>query len=92
MPLSIAVVVPFLNMTKQFCGQIGQVSQQINAVVMGLAGAQRVDLLDQELEADDGYVTLVNARVATPRPGSWKRPTSAPACGPGSIRTARTAP
>ena len=39
LPLSIAVVVPFLNMTKQFCGQIGQVSQQINAVVMGLAGA-----------------------------------------------------
>ena len=33
MTLSIAVVVPFLNMTKQFCGQIGQISQQINAVV-----------------------------------------------------------
>ena len=39
---SIAVVVPFLNMTKQFCGQIGQISQQINAVVMGLAGAERI--------------------------------------------------
>ena len=52
MPLSIAVVVPFLNMTKQFCGQIGQVSQQINAVVMGLAGASRIfELLDQEPEA-----------------------------------------
>ncbi|WP_195419932.1 ABC transporter ATP-binding protein [Collinsella sp. D33t1_170424_A12] len=70
MPLSIAVVVPFLNMTKQFCGQIGQVSQQINAVVMGLAGAQRIfDLLDQEPEADDGYVTLVNARV---NPETWE--------------------
>ena len=42
MALSIAVVVPFLNMTKQFCGQIGQISQQINAVVMGLAGADRI--------------------------------------------------
>ena len=70
MPLSIAVVVPFLNMTKQFCGQIGQVSQQINAVVMGLAGAERIfDLLDEEPEADEGYVTLVNARV---NPKTWE--------------------
>ena len=70
MPLSIAVVVPFLNMTKQFCGQIGQVSQQINAVVMGLAGASRIfELLDQEPEVDDGYVTLVNVRV---NPDTWE--------------------
>ena len=62
MALSIAVVVPFLNMTKQFCGQIGQISQQINAVVMGLAGADRIfELIDEEPEADEGYVTLVNA-------------------------------
>ena len=60
--LSIAVVVPFLNMTKQFCGQIGQISTQINAVVMGLAGADRIfELLDEEPEEDEGYVTLVNA-------------------------------
>lgn len=70
LPLSIAVVVPFLNMTKQFCGQIGQVSQQINAVVMGLAGADRIfELLDQEPEVDEGYVTLVNARV---NPDTWE--------------------
>ena len=70
LPLSIAVVVPFLNMTKQFCGQIGQVSQQINAVVMGLAGASRIfELLDQEPEVDEGYVTLVNARV---NPDTWE--------------------
>ena len=70
LPLSIAVVVPFLNMTKQFCGQIGQVSQQINAVVMGLAGADRIfELLDQELEVDEGYVTLVNAQV---NPSTWE--------------------
>ncbi len=62
MALSIAVVVPFLNMTKQFCGQIGQISQQINAVIMGLAGAERIfELLDEEPEEDEGYVTLVNA-------------------------------
>lgn len=66
LPFSIAVVVPFLNMTKQFCGQIGQISQQINAVVMGLAGAERIfDLLDEEPEVDNGYVTLVNAQVNT---------------------------
>ena len=64
MALSIAVVVPFLNMTKQFCGQIGQISMQINAVVMGLAGAERVfSLIDEQPEADEGYVTLVNLGV-----------------------------
>ena len=60
---SISIIVPFLNMTKQFTGNIGQVSNQINSVVMGLAGAKRIfDLIDQEPEADDGYVTLVNAK------------------------------
>ena len=64
MALSIAVVVPFLNMTKQFCGQIGQISQQINAVVMGLAGADRIfALIDEKPEEDEGYVTLVNLGV-----------------------------
>lgn len=63
MALSISIVVPFLNMTKQFCGQIGQISQQINSVVMGLAGASRIfGLLDEEPEFDEGYVTLVNAK------------------------------
>ena len=61
---SIAVTVPFLNMTKQFAGQIGQISQQINAVVMGLAGAERIfELLDEEPETDEGYVTLVNTKI-----------------------------
>ena len=64
MALSIAVVVPFLNMTKQFCGQIGQISMQINFVVMGLAGADRIfDLIDEKPEEDEGYVTLVNLGV-----------------------------
>ena len=61
--MGISIVVPFLNMTKQFVGNINQVSQQINAVVMGVAGAQRIfDLIDEEPEQDNGYVTLVNAR------------------------------
>ncbi len=64
MPFSISIVVPFLNMTKQFTGNINQLSQQINSVVMGLAGAQRIfDVMDEKKEIDEGYVTLVNARV-----------------------------
>ena len=64
MPLTIAVAVPFLNMTKQFAAQIGTVSNQINFVVMGLAGAERIfELLDEEPEQDGGYVTLVNMAV-----------------------------
>lgn len=63
MALNISIVVPFLNMTKQFTGQIGQISQQINSVVMGLAGASRIfGLLDEDPEFDEGYVTLVNAK------------------------------
>lgn len=57
----ISVVIPFLNMTRQFTGNVNQVSQQINAIVMGLAGADRIlKLMDTKPEVDDGYVTLVN--------------------------------
>lgn len=87
MPLGISIVVPFLNMTKQFAGNIGQVSNQLNAVIMGLAGAQRIfELIDQKPEADDGYVTLVNAKEVDgqivecqERTGmwAWKHPHSA---------------
>ena len=51
---SISILVPFLNMTKQFSGNIFQVSNQINSVVMGLAGAERIfTLMDQQPEADE---------------------------------------
>ncbi len=61
--ISISIVVPFLNMTKQFSGNIFQVSNQINSVVMGLAGAERIfSLMDEKPETDEGYVTLVNVR------------------------------
>ena len=61
--LSISVIVPFLNITKQFTGNVNQVSHQINSVVMGLAGASRVfELMDEAEETDEGYVTLVNVR------------------------------
>ena len=63
MAFGISIVVPFLNMTKQFAGAIGQVSNQVNMVIMGLAGTHRIlALLDEQEETDEGYVTLVNAR------------------------------
>lgn len=62
--ITIDKVVPFLNMSRQFTGNINQVTQQINTVVMAMAGAQRVfDLIDQKPEDDNGYVTLVNCEV-----------------------------
>lgn len=62
--LTIDIMVPFLNMARQFTGNINQVTQQINTVVMALAGAERVfELIDQQPEADNGYVTLVNCEV-----------------------------
>ena len=65
MALDISILVAFLNMTKQFTSNLNQLTQQVNAVVMGMAGAQRVfALMDEEPEADDGYVTLVNAEIA----------------------------
>ena len=63
MAFSISIVVPFLNMTRQFAGAVGQVSNRVNMVIMGSAGAHRIfALLDEEPETDDGYVTLVNAK------------------------------
>ncbi len=64
MPLAISILVPFLNMTRQFTGNVNQLSQQINSIVMAMAGAGRIfSLMDEEPEVDDGYVTLVNAKI-----------------------------
>ena len=63
LPFSIAVVVPFLGMSRQFAGNIQQISPQINSIVLGLAGAERVfELMDEESDTDEGYVELVNAK------------------------------
>ena len=57
-------IIAFLPISKQFTGNVSQSSQQINSIVMGLAGASRLfDLLDQEPETDGGYVTLVRCNV-----------------------------
>ena len=84
LPFSIAVIVPFLGMSRQFSGNINQVSPQINSVVMGLAGAKRIfELLDEEVETDDGYVELINAKYVngeiveseeTTEMWAWKHP------------------
>jgi len=62
--VTIAVVLPFLNASKQFTNNVSQVSQQINAIVMAMAGSSRVyELLDSEPEVDNGYVMLVNSKI-----------------------------
>ena len=80
MPFSISILVPFLNMARQFTGNVNNLSQQFNAIVMAGAGAARVfALIDEKPEADDGYVTLVNVKEneagelveTTERTGRW---------------------
>ncbi len=62
--LTIDILLPFLNMTKQFTGNVNQLSQQINSIAMAGAGARRIfELIDAEEETDEGYVTLVNAKI-----------------------------
>ena len=78
--LKLSVVISFLNIAKQFTGQVNGIAQQFNSIVMALAGADRIfRLMDEEPEADEGYVTLVNAeelpdgslREADHRTGIW---------------------
>ena len=62
--LGISILIPFLNMTKQFTSNVNQASQQINSIIMAMAGASRIfTLMDRESEVDDGYVTLVNIEI-----------------------------
>lgn len=62
-PLSISVVASYLGMCKQFTANVSQVSQQMNAVAMAVAGAGRIfELLDQQPESDEGTVTLTRCR------------------------------
>ena len=61
--LTIGMIASFLNLSKSFTMPITQLSQQINIVVMAMAGAKRIfGLIDEKPETDDGYVTLVNAK------------------------------
>ncbi len=84
-PLSLGDIAAFLQLTKSFTMPFTQISQQLNAVVMALAGANRIfQLMDEPPETDGGYVTLVNAaydengalRETDARTGiwAWKHP------------------
>ena len=60
LPISISIIIPFLNMAKTFSGSVNQISQQMNAVASGIAGAKRISsLLEETPESDAGDVTLV---------------------------------
>ncbi len=78
--LTLDVMIPFLNMAKQFTGNVNQVAQQINAIAMAIAGGERIfGIIDREAESDDGYVTLVyatedsagNITESAVRTGKW---------------------
>ena len=62
--LSIGSIAAFLQYVRSFTNPLGQVSQQMNFIAMALAGAERIfKLIDEPSEVDDGYVTLVNAKM-----------------------------
>lgn len=62
--LTLGGIAAFLQLSKSFTSPIGQMSQQLNSIVMAIAGAERIfALLDEDVEEDHGYVTLVNAKM-----------------------------
>ncbi len=62
--ISLGMIASFLQLSRSFIHPLAQVSHQMNAVIMALAGAERVfELMDQKSEEDQGYVTLVNAKI-----------------------------
>ncbi|MCD8180201.1 MAG: ABC transporter ATP-binding protein/permease [Firmicutes bacterium] len=61
--LTLGIIASFLQLSKSFSTPINQISQQLNSIVMALAGAERIfTLMDEEIEQDNGYVTLVNVK------------------------------
>ena len=63
--ISLGQLIAFLALSRSFNQPISQISGQINSIVMALAGAERIfELMDEEVEEDEGYVTLVNCRIA----------------------------
>lgn len=62
-PVTAGIIASFLQLSKNFTRPFSEISQQLNAVIMALAGAERIfELMDEKSEEDNGYVTLVNAR------------------------------
>ncbi len=81
---TLGMIASFLQLSKSFTSPISQISQQLNSIIMALAGAGRIfELMDEEPEQDEGYVTLVNAKeengqlIETPAHTglwAWKHP------------------
>lgn len=77
--ITLGAIASFLNLSRSFMQPISQVSQQMNMVIMAMAGAKRIfDLMDEEPEVNDGYVTLVRAKIdgdkiteCKERTGTW---------------------
>ncbi len=77
--ITLGAIASFLILSKNFSMPINQISQQINTVIMSLAGAKRIfELMDEEPEQDNGYVTLVNVKTengelieCAERTGEW---------------------
>ena len=77
--ITVGAIASFLQLSKSFTQPISQVAQQMNSIVMALAGAERIfELMDATPEQDNGYVTLVNAEVkdgniveSSHRTGMW---------------------
>ena len=62
-PVSVGIIITFLGMSRQLAQTVGQSSNQVALIAMGLAGAGRIfELIDEQPEADEGFVTLVNAK------------------------------
>ena len=63
-PITLGMIIPFLGMSRRSTQAVNEMSQQVAMIAMGLAGASRVfTLMDEQPEEDDGYVTLVHAKV-----------------------------
>ncbi|MBQ8622467.1 MAG: ABC transporter ATP-binding protein, partial [Oscillospiraceae bacterium] len=78
--LTLGSLMAFMTLSRNFNMPINQISNQINAIIMALAGAERIfELMDEEPEVDEGYVKLVNAKIdengsiteSTQRTGHW---------------------
>ena len=77
--VTVGIIASFLQLSRSFSMPISQVAQQLNSIIMALAGAERIfKLIDEEPEQDNGYVTLVNAKYINgvltevpERTGTW---------------------
>ncbi len=76
-PLTVGTIISFLHLTRSFQMPINQVTNQLNSVIMALAGASRIfEMMDEEKEFDNGYVTLVkvkekNGKLVEAKEGMW---------------------